>query len=294
MKPTYKKIIKGFFFLFFLALLVLLALYSIKLLQKDKLASEKEQEESYHLTSKETITMTPSPTVTPSPTPIPMLSSLDGYEAGDIVDSTLLDMSDLDLYFTSKAIDTTILDFISGKSYRENPDITLEDLTYLKLLHYNYNHEIQVGELLINKQIATDCIEIFQELFKQQYEISSMYLIDRYWMGDGSSTDTASMSDNNSSGFCYRTIAGTSKLSNHALGFAIDINPYENPYITYKNGVPVFYHENAENYADRDLKLSHMIDHDDLCYQLFTQHGFTWGGDWKNSKDYQHFEKKIQ
>lgn len=294
MKPTYKKIIKGIFFLFFLALLVLLALYSIKLLQKDKLASEKEQEEAYHLTSKETITMTPSPTVTPSPTPIPMLSSLDGYEAGDIVDSSLLDMSDLDPYFTSKAVDTTILNFISGKSYRENPDITLEDLTYLKLLHYNYNHEIQVGELLINHQIATDCIEIFQELFRQQYEISSMYLIDRYWMGDGSSTDTASMSDNNSSGFCYRTIAGTSKLSNHALGFAIDINPYENPYITYKNGVPVFYHENAENYADRDLKLSHMIDHDDLCYQLFTQHGFTWGGDWKNSKDYQHFEKKIQ
>lgn len=33
------------------------------------------------------------------------------------------------------------------------------------------------------------------------------------------------------------------------------------------------------------------IDHDDLCYQLFTAHGFTWGGDWNSVKDYPAFEK---
>ncbi|MCI7321908.1 MAG: M15 family metallopeptidase [Lachnospiraceae bacterium] len=32
---------------------------------------------------------------------------------------------------------------------------------------------------------------------------------------------------------------------------------------------------------------------DDQCYKLFTKYGFTWGGDWKNSKDYQHFEKDL-
>ena len=37
--------------------------------------------------------------------------------------------------------------------------------------------------------------------------------------------------------------------------------------------------------------ISHKIDHDDLCYKLFTEHGFEWGGDWTHSKDYQHFEK---
>jgi len=34
-----------------------------------------------------------------------------------------------------------------------------------------------------------------------------------------------------------------------------------------------------------------MIDRDDLCNRLFIEHGFRWGGDWRSSKDYQHFEK---
>lgn len=28
----------------------------------------------------------------------------------------------------------------------------------------------------------------------------------------------------------------------------------------------------------------------DLCYTLFTEKGFEWGGDWTDRKDYQHFE----
>ena len=36
--------------------------------------------------------------------------------------------------------------------------------------------------------------------------------------------------------------------------------------------------------------LSLPIDHDDLCFKLFTEAGFDWGGDWTNRKDYQHFE----
>ena len=43
-------------------------------------------------------------------------------------------------------------------------------------------------------------------------------------------------------------------------------------------------------YVDRSLNFPHKIDHNDLCYKLFKVHGFTWGGDWVNSKDYQ---KKI-
>ena len=33
------------------------------------------------------------------------------------------------------------------------------------------------------------------------------------------------------------------------------------------------------------------IDENDLCYKLFIEHGFTWGGNWNSSKDYQHFQK---
>ena len=29
----------------------------------------------------------------------------------------------------------------------------------------------------------------------------------------------------------------------------------------------------------------------EISYQLFKEHGFTWGGHWNSCKDYQHFQK---
>ena len=76
-----------------------------------------------------------------------------------------------------------------------------------------------------------------------------------------------------------------------ALGLAIDLNPQQNPYVTFPDGTPHWSHENASAYVDRSAGLPHMIDHNDLAYQLFTAHGFTWGGDQDSPKDYQLFEK---
>ena len=49
----------------------------------------------------------------------------------------------------------------------------------------------------------------------------------------------------------------------------------------------------SEVHADRSNDNPHMIRKGDLCYQLFIDHGFTWGGEWKSLKDYQHFQKVI-
>lgn len=250
---------------------------------KEEFTVMMQQSDSQHTSASET---------PPSPTPSNiLLDTLKDSGAGTIISKDCLDFNNLSVYFTSEKIDDTLKTRIYGKSYTENEQISLEKLRYLKVLHYNFDHNIQVGECIVNEEIAEDCMEIFTELFKAEYEIYSMYLIDDFWNGDGSSTDTASMNANNSSAFCYRVIAGTTKLSNHALGYAIDINPFQNPYITYRDGMPVYYHDSAKDYADRSIVKEHMITHEDLCYRLFTKHGFTWGGDWKNSKDYQHFEK---
>ena len=136
-----------------------------------------------------------------------------------------------------------------------------------------------------------DVLEIFQALFLEKYEIQSMYLIDDYWTGDAEDSDTESVDANNTSAFCYREITGGGNMSNHAYGLAIDLNPQQNPYVSYRTGEPVWWHENANDYIDRDAGLPHMITHEDLAYELFTQHGFEWGGDWDSPKDYQHFEK---
>ena len=216
-------------------------------------------------------------------------------DAGDIVSAEELDPDDLARYFTAEKIEQgdKVYQRIIGKSYVENKDIGLDELRYMKVLHYNFDHNIQVGELIVNAELALDYQEIFLELYKNGYEIQSMYLIDNYWTGDGLESDSASIDANNTSAFCYRRVAGGSGLSNHALGRAIDINPQQNPYVTFDSkGRPKWSHSNADDYIDRNTGLPHVITHDDLAYKLFKEHGFDWGGDWKTLKDYQHFDKE--
>ena len=128
------------------------------------------------------------------------------------------------------------------------------------------------------------------ELLEKHYETKVILLIDEY---DGD--DLASIEDNNTSCFNYRPVEGTSSLSKHALGLAIDINPFYNPYITYnKDGSEKVSPANASAYADRTSSFPYKIDENDLCYQLFKEHGFTWGGHWNSCKDYQHFQNVVE
>lgn len=170
--------------------------------------------------------------------------------------------------------------------------ISYEDLRYMNILYYDFNGDVQTGELICNKAIAEDLIEIFYELYENEYQIESVRLIDDY-NGD----DTASMEANNTSCFNYRPVEGTSSLSKHALGCAIDINPFYNPYVVFnkgKAGETYISPAGSEIYADRSKVFAYKIDENDLCYKLFKEHGFTWGGNWNSCKDYQHFQKVPQ
>ena len=223
------------------------------------------------------------------------LMSLYGLPAGTILEENQIYEGHLEYYFTSSQIlqGDAIYQRINGKSYRENPDITLSELRYLKVLHINFDGQIQVGELIINARIADATLAIFRRLYENRYPICQMRLIDDFWDTDGVTTDRISILHDNTSAFNYRVIANTTTLSNHALGMAIDINPFENPYV-YLNADGSYDLEGFEQ-AEIDSLLyregyPHAIDHDDLAYQLFTAYGFSWGGDWTNVKDYQHFE----
>ena len=224
-------------------------------------------------------------------------TDLSGLEAGAIVGKATIDAQNLDVYFTSSELTEVQKEAMNGKSYIENPDISYDDLRYIKVLHYNFRHQIQVGELVVNQAIAEDCRQIFMELFQEEYEINSMYLIDRYYEKDqarnGEQVDISSINDDNTSAFHYRKIAGTEVLSNHAYGMAIDINPLENPYVKEADlqQTVASPYKDYNSYKDRTAQRAHMISKDDVCYRIFKAHGFQWGGEWNGNKDYQHFEK---
>lgn len=216
------------------------------------------------------------------------LQGLSEKEAGDVLQEEDLDPENMEQYFVSSEIDEKIFSRIQGLSYKSYCTVPKSDLRYLKVLHYNFDHDIQVGELITNVRLEKDMLEIFQELYEEEYEIEKMYLVDNY-----GADDTASIEVNNTSCFNFRRVTNGSKLSNHAGGCAIDINPQQNPYVTYDGSSAHWTHSNADAYIDRDGPGDHMIDHSDTCYRIFANHGFSWGGDWNNPKDYQHFEKKV-
>lgn len=215
-------------------------------------------------------------------------------DAAESVSSTLEDTVSPDRItyktdFYYEPLSDELKDYITGVSYPAEGTVKIDyaDLNYLHVMHYNFEGEALEGEIICNAAIAQDLAEIFYELYIAEYQIEKITLIDNY-EGD----DTASMEDNNTSCFNYRTVDGTDKLSKHALGLAIDINPFYNPYVRYtKDGGQLVSPEGSERYADRTLSFPYKIDTDDLCYRLFIEHGFTWGGSWNSSKDYQHFQK---
>ena len=169
-----------------------------------------------------------------------------------------------------------------GVSYPDNAEIKLSDLRYLRLSYVDFDGKEQIGELVCNKAIADDLVAIFRELYEARYPIRSIRLIDDFG-GD----DEASMAADNTSCFNYRMKTGMRELSKHALGLAVDINPFENPYVRSSRVRPA----GAAAFADRTKDFPHKIDKEDLCYKLFRARGFSWGGTWRSVQDYQHFEK---
>lgn len=163
----------------------------------------------------------------------------------------------------------------------------LPQLDTLHVLHIDFNGQSREGVIICNKAITKDLQEIFAELYRQRYPIEQIRPISEY-----NNNDESSMQANNTSCYCHRTIANSTKISKHASGLAIDINPLYNPCVRrMKNGSLHVEPSTAKPYVDRNKKFKYKITKHDLCYRLFIEHGFSWGGSWRSLKDYQHFEK---
>ena len=187
-------------------------------------------------------------------------------------------------FYMSK-IDDEIFARIKGKSFKDDCTLPREDLRYIHVLHKDLEGNTHEGEMICNAYIAYDLIDIFMKLYEAGYPIEKIRLVDEY-----NADDETSMRDNNSSSFNFRFISHTTKISKHGLGLAVDINTLYNPYTKEVNGKRILEPATAEEYLDRSKDFPYKIDTEDLCYKLFTAHGFEWGGSWTRAKDYQHFE----
>lgn len=209
------------------------------------------------------------------------------WKAGSKVSIDAANDFGLDKCFKSAKLSDAVFERMKGKSYKNGCTIPRSALRYLKVLHYDLDGEVRLGEMVCDKAIAADLVDIFKGLFEAKYPIERMVLVDEY-----GADDVASMEQNNTTCFNYRVVAGSKTLSNHSKGRAIDVNPLYNPYVKKRqDGSLLVSPESGRAYADRSKSFKLKIDKNDLCYKLFKAHGFAWGGDWHSCQDYQHFEK---
>jgi copper oxidase (laccase) domain-containing protein len=171
------------------------------------------------------------------------------------------------------------------EALRQNPDSLapqeiMERQRLVDVEYYSFDNKLHRGQIVVDMDLVDDVEEAFKLMRKTRFPINTVIPIsDPRFNFD----DERSVYANNVSGFNYRTIAGTNRLSNHALGGAIDINPFINPYIRADYQMPrgVDYDPNA---------LGALVEDGEIV-QFFKRHGWEWGGDWTDRKDYQHFQK---
>jgi poly-gamma-glutamate synthesis protein (capsule biosynthesis protein) len=152
------------------------------------------------------------------------------------------------------------------------------ELAYLQLDHVTFDGTGR-GELVVAAALATRTVELFRRLWELGFPIRQLRLVD-----DFGASDDASMSADNSSAFNFRVVAGTSVLSQHALGRAIDINPVENPWRRPDRILPAA----GEAFADRRAIRHGMIVRPGPVVAAFDELGWEWGGDWRHAFDEHH------
>lgn len=243
-------------------------------------------------------TVSPEPGASAPPAPVPA-SALTGASLNGSTQLTARTTYTEGFYY--EPLSDSLRRYMTGVSYpaetpaptsAEQKNTTLADfekLRYVHIWHYDFSGTPREGELVCNEYIAQDLVEIFYELYRNEYQLEKVLLADEY---DGDAD--AAREDNNSFCFYYAQAGEDSTPSRHAAGLALDINPRYNPRITYGEGaVQVVTPASAAGYADRTGSFPYKIDEDDLCCRLFVRHGFTWGGNRNDGKDYQHFQKAM-
>lgn len=156
----------------------------------------------------------------------------------------------------------------------------------VEVRYYSDDGKIHQGQLVIDRELVRDIQEAFAAALQEKFPISSVIPISHLrFRKNGRWDDELSMVANNTSAFNYRQITGGKRLSNHAYGRAIDINPATNPYIKGTLVLPPG--------AKYDPAAKGALTADSAITRTLVKLGWGWGGTWGDRKDYQHFEKPL-
>jgi len=175
------------------------------------------------------------------------------------------------------------------------PDEVLVNQMPLRVFYYGFDGKLHQGQIVVDERLEKDVLEIFRIAREHEFPLESVIPLSAPgFQKDGAWSDDASMDANNTSAFCYRTIAGQNRLSMHALGMAVDLNPTRNPFFRQvkddSGGQPRYTLVSPPN-GQYDTSKPGTFTGDNILVRAFKSMGWTWGGDWKDPLDLHHFQK---
>ena len=167
-----------------------------------------------------------------------------------------------------------------GTSWERGCPVGLRRMRYLQVTFWGFDRRRHVGELIVHEDHARGIARVFEKLYGARFPIEQMTLptsVERDPTPSGDGNGTGAMA-------CRATV-GQTFWSAHAPGNAIDINAFQNPYLRDGLVIP----ERVSAYLDHSCRRPGMILRGGVVVGAFRDIGWSWGGDWRTLKDYQHF-----
>ena len=156
-----------------------------------------------------------------------------------------------------------------------------QNQTLINVDYYSFDGKIHKGQLLCNRSVQEELKAVFKDLYNLKFPIQSVMPISEFDFDD-----QKSMRANNTTCFDFREKVMGNGWSKHAQGLAVDLNPMQNPYIHPQKTEP--FPNQSEMTTGRIRKEDEM---GKKVIDIFKKQGWKWGGNWRSSKDYMHFEK---
>jgi hypothetical protein len=156
----------------------------------------------------------------------------------------------------------------------------IRDWSWVRLTFRGFDGARHTGELLVNRSVAADLVPVFHSLYDARFPIEEMRITTK-----AEQTAEPTGDGNDTGAFNCRAVRGASSYSQHAYGLAVDVNPFQNPYLKGDLVLP----ELASAYRDRSWHRPGMILPGGPVVRAFTRIGWGWGGSWQSLKDLQHF-----
>jgi len=178
------------------------------------------------------------------------------------------------------SIDPIPADVLARSSWLAECPVTLDELSYLTMSHFGFDQKFHTGEMIVNTSVAEQVVEVFRDLHEARFPIEQMRVITKEEIDAHPTGDW-----NDTTSFVCRPAVGSESWSQHAYGFAVDVNPFHNPYLKGDLVLP----ELASAYTDRDTVRVGMIVPGDVVTESFGGIGWGWGGNWSSLKDWMHF-----